>query len=297
MLVTIVVVTYNSSKYVLQTLESTYRQTYGEIELIVSDDCSTDETYSMCEDWIRTHRQRYYAAHITRTQFNGGICWNYNHALSLATGEYIKYIAGDDILENNCIERFVANIRNDTFLYTCSTGHLNDKTQEITSYCTPLPNSNALAQTRKMLKNVYAIEGSSLFFETKHLRSLGGFDMRFPMLEDWPIAMRYLTSNLRISVINEQLVRWRVYDESISHSNELFSKSLGDSVHYYQRNFSLKSGLIFYHYYYWLKDWISKNHNRGTRFKILGCLLRCVDLVHQYRKFFPLTYFKLNQIK
>lgn len=297
MLVTIVVITYNSSRFVLKTLESAYRQTYGEIELIVSDDCSTDDTYRLCKDWINAHKHRFHTAYITQTQHNGGICWNYNHSLSLVKGSYIKYIAGDDILEDKCIERFVANIKEGVFLYTCITGHLNNITQEITQYCTPLSNSCAFTQTREMLKNVFAIEGSSLFFETNHLRQLGGFDMRFPMLEDWPIAMQYLTCDFRICVIYERLVCWRVYDDSISHNNKLFSKSLGDSVHFYLRNYCLKHGLIFHHYHYWLQEWIGNNYNKGLRYIIVGYLMRCLDIVNLIRKISPVTYYKLNKIE
>lgn len=48
MLVTVVVVTYNSSRFVIETLESVYRQSYTDIELIVSDDRSKDNTFSLC---------------------------------------------------------------------------------------------------------------------------------------------------------------------------------------------------------------------------------------------------------
>ncbi len=51
-LVSIIVCTYNSSKYVLETLESAKEQTYQNVELIVSDDCSTDNTVELCRKWI-----------------------------------------------------------------------------------------------------------------------------------------------------------------------------------------------------------------------------------------------------
>ena len=119
MLVTVIVITYNSAKYVLETLESVYRQSYNNIELIVSDDCSKDNTVSICQQWVDTNRNRFISAKVIQTENNSGICGNYNFALKNANGNWIKYIAGDDILEDNCIERFVSNIKPNTFLYTC----------------------------------------------------------------------------------------------------------------------------------------------------------------------------------
>ncbi len=52
-LVSIVVITYNSAKFILETLESSKAQTYKNIELIISDDCSTDNTVEICQQWIR----------------------------------------------------------------------------------------------------------------------------------------------------------------------------------------------------------------------------------------------------
>jgi alpha-1,3-rhamnosyltransferase len=54
-LVSIVVVTYNSSKSVLDTLESVKAQTYQNIEIIITDDCSTDNTVEICRHWIEQY--------------------------------------------------------------------------------------------------------------------------------------------------------------------------------------------------------------------------------------------------
>ena len=51
-LISIVVITYNNSNYIEETLESIKSQTYNNIELIVSDDCSTDKTVEITEEWI-----------------------------------------------------------------------------------------------------------------------------------------------------------------------------------------------------------------------------------------------------
>lgn len=51
-LVSVIVITYNSAKYVLETLESIRVQSYQNIELIISDDCSKDNTIDICRNWI-----------------------------------------------------------------------------------------------------------------------------------------------------------------------------------------------------------------------------------------------------
>ena len=80
-LVSIIVITYNSSKYVLETLESAYNQTYQNIELIISDDCSTDDTVEVCKKWVDEHKDRFVRSEIITTPVNTGIPVNCNRGL------------------------------------------------------------------------------------------------------------------------------------------------------------------------------------------------------------------------
>lgn len=283
MLVTIIIITYNSSKYVLETLNSAYRQTYDEIELIVSDDCSSDNTVEICQKWIETHKIRFVRTEVIKTPSNGGICRNYNFALNHANGEWIKYIAGDDILEDNCIERFVANILPDTYLYTCTTKHLQNETGDVSLYNTRIPNASAWRQARFMLKYLYGINGPTIFAERKHLTALGGFEEKYPMIEDWPIAIRYATEGLRIGIVNEPLVQWRIYGDSISHSNHAFAKSLHDAWYDYTMRYCWQYLLPFHHYHHWLNHWITSHPNHKA-----GYFFRLLDIVNLKRKFYPI---------
>lgn len=286
MLVSIIVVTYNSSRYVQETLDSIYRQSYPSIDLIVSDDCSHDNTFEICQKWIKAHQNRFVRALTIQTPHNGGICHNYNFALQHAKGKWIKYIAGDDILEDNCIERFVANIKPNIFLYTCITKHLQDETGEVELYSTRIPNQSAWYQARYMLKHLYGINGPTLFIERNHLIMIGGFEEKYPMIEDWPIAIRYTTSGMRIGLVNEPLVQWRLYGDSISHSNHSFALSLHNAWFDYTMRYCWKYFLPFHHYHYWLDNWII-NNNTPKEHKLLGYILRCFDFVNIKRKFSP----------
>lgn len=284
MLVSIIVVTYNSSKYVLETLNSISRQTYSDLELIVSDDCSTDNTLDICKAWVDTQKKRFVGSAIIQTPSNGGICRNYNFALKHAKGAWIKYIAGDDILENRCIERFVANIRPDTYLYTCIAKHLQNETGEVLLYNTRIPDASAWRQARYMLKYLYGINGPTIFIEREHLKLLGGFEERYPMIEDWPIAIRYAIQGMRIGIVNEPLVKWRIYGDSISHSDYVFAQSLHDAWYDYTMRYCQRYFLPFHHYHHWLNHWIT-THTNNT---ITGYLLRCLDIVNIKRKLIPI---------
>ncbi len=288
MLVTVIVITYNSAKYVLETLESVYRQSYNNIELIVSDDCSKDNTVSICQQWVDTNRNRFISAKVIQTENNSGICGNYNFALKNANGNWIKYIAGDDILEDNCIERFVANIKPNIFLYTCITKHLQNDTGEIELYGTRIPDQSAWKQARYMLKNLYGINGPTIFIERDHLLKLGGFEEKYPMIEDWPIAIRYATNGLRIGIVNEPLVQWRIYGNSISHSNYSFAISLRNAWYDYSMHYCWHYLLPFHQYHYWLDSRILKFSNTSKTHKLVGYVLRCFDFVNIKRKIFPI---------
>lgn len=288
MLVSVIVITYNSSQYVLDTLESVRLQTYTDIELIVSDDCSADDTFAVCNQWVEEHKERFVNVKVIHTPSNGGICKNYNYSLRHAQGKWIKYIAGDDTLEPNCIERFVSNIQPNTFLYTCVTNHWNTESGKSECYKTRIPDTTAWRQARFMLKYLYGINGPTIFVEREHLLQVGGFEERYPMIEDWPIAIRFATNGWRIGIVDEKLVNWRIYGESISHSNHSFSVSLRNAFRDYTMRYCWRYLLPFHHYHHWLNFRISDMSQRNDSTKIINYLLRCLDVVNFKRKLFPI---------
>jgi glycosyltransferase involved in cell wall biosynthesis len=105
-LVTIPVLTYNSSEFIVETLESIYNQTYKNIELIVSDDASQDNSVDVVKKWCAQSRvqERFSNVIHLKSKINIGIPANYNKCINASTGKWIKSIGGDDVLMPNCIE-------------------------------------------------------------------------------------------------------------------------------------------------------------------------------------------------
>jgi glycosyltransferase involved in cell wall biosynthesis len=83
---------YNAEKYLAGCLQCYLDQTYRDLEIIVSDNGSTDGTQAICRDYAaRDARIRYH-----RQEANQGAGWNYNRVLALAEGVYFKWGAYDD---------------------------------------------------------------------------------------------------------------------------------------------------------------------------------------------------------
>lgn len=100
-LVTVVAICYNQEKYVEATLNSIKAQTYSNIQLIISDDGSTDKTKEIVRRWIATN---FPSAIFLDHKVNQGITKNYNSTLPYITGEYVKLIGCDDVLLPDTIE-------------------------------------------------------------------------------------------------------------------------------------------------------------------------------------------------
>ena len=106
-LVTIVVVSYYQSKYIEENLNSIKAQTYPNIELIVADDASPDNSVEVFESWLNDNS---YTAKKNFHQKNTGLATVLNECSKLANGKYIKFIAADDFLHPEAIEKCVLKL-------------------------------------------------------------------------------------------------------------------------------------------------------------------------------------------
>ncbi|MHB1083815.1 MAG: glycosyltransferase family 2 protein [Thiobacillus sp.] len=91
--VTAIAVCYNHARFVVECLDSIRNQTYPNVQIVIMDDCSQDDSVKIIQDWIdRYGIECSFIAH----QKNQGLCRTLNEALGLAQGKYISMIATDD---------------------------------------------------------------------------------------------------------------------------------------------------------------------------------------------------------
>lgn len=94
-LVSVIAVCYNHEKFLVETLDSIKNQTYKNIELIIMDDCSSDNSVQKIQEWIKENK--YNCTFVPHKQ-NQGVCKTLNEAISYCHGEYIQMVSCDDVL-------------------------------------------------------------------------------------------------------------------------------------------------------------------------------------------------------
>jgi len=105
--VSIGVPVYNGERYLAETLDSILAQTFGDFELILSDNASTDRTEAICREYARRDpRIRYY-----RNDRNLGAAPNYNRVFRLSRGEFFKWASSDDVLAPEYLRKCVEALR------------------------------------------------------------------------------------------------------------------------------------------------------------------------------------------
>ena len=225
-LITIIVVTYNSEKFILKTLNSILAQDYRNLQIIISDDYSVDNTILLCKEWI-LQNSSLCDMQLLLSEENRGTAYNINKALPYVKGEYIKIIAGDDEFCDNyfsrCVDYFNANP--DASVLTTNVIYVYEGIgKEVLNK--PF---TSLFQTNKLnVEDMYhtimrfnVIFSPTCIMKFDVVRELGGFDERYPLCEDLFFYAKVLKSGKRIYFLDSCLIKYRIHNNSVQSKNEI----------------------------------------------------------------------------
>ncbi len=223
-LVSIIVITCNSAKYVLETLESAKAQTYQNIELIVSDDCSTDTTVELCLDWIEENKVRFARTNLIQVKKNTGIPSNCNRGVKAAQGEWIKLIAGDDVLLDTAIFDYLDFVveRPDVKLLFAFSNRYKEAFKEsnfIKKFPPAVPTlftgeSISAKNQFLMLLNNNTVNAPTVFLVKKIIDEVGGFDKRFRLIEDHPMWLKLTKAGYKFHFLPKITVNHRFHNNA-----------------------------------------------------------------------------------
>lgn len=243
-LVSICVVTYNSSEFVLETLESAKAQTYQNIELIISDDCSSDNTVQLCRDWVEENSARFVRCVVIVPELNTGVAANLNRAISASHGEWIKSIAGDDVLMPNCIDTYVSNIAKfkdcQVFFSRFSIFHViggerivehfpESRTREMHRFCC----LSAREQYINLLNGSNTNLSAASAFIKKELLDKIPYNEMYKFMEDYPMWVALTGKGYKFEIIETETVMYRHHESLSSSKYSYFSARYFQTKHLY----------------------------------------------------------------
>ena len=191
---TFVTITYNQEKYIIEHLESIKYQIENfysgkKVNLIISDDCSQDNTVLFAKQWIEQHRDIFSEVETLISHKNQGIVKNYLRATNAVKTPAYKLLAGDDIYFKNNIFETVEELTNQEILFTPTIYFNEDKAwnpQEMGRLLT----LKGPVQIRKDFKFHNPFNAPGTFYSTDLIQDEGlqGFVSQYTWTEDIPIC-------------------------------------------------------------------------------------------------------------
>lgn len=239
--VSVAVTTYNSAPYVVETLESIYQQTYDAIALIISDDFSTDGTLELVDEWIAQDRirDRFVSIEVITVPKNTGVSANCNRCIAASKSEWVKFIAGDDILLPNCIEdnmQFAESTTDANIIFSQVKVYQDDFKEINFVRTTPEDFPNNLMHSSYSAHDQYQLllvldrihYTPSYFFNKKALLKVGGYDESNRLVEDYPMWLKLTASGEKLQYFHKPTVGYRIHSKSTNNVSDdvLFKPSV-----------------------------------------------------------------------
>lgn len=206
-LVSVIIPVYNNEKYLAKTIDSALMQSYVDIEILLINDGSTDNSKEICQRYLEDKRVRYF------DHENKGSGYTRNVGISESKGKYIAFLDSDDIWHKDKLEKQILLFeRDETIDVVYSRIEVIDASDnKFSDYNIRLYSGNILDQL--YIDNFICT--SSVVLRKKVLEETGLFDEQFRISQDYEFWLRVALTS-KFAFVNECLVQYRVHDAQIS---------------------------------------------------------------------------------
>ncbi|MGB3188509.1 MAG: glycosyltransferase [Limnoraphis sp.] len=260
-LVSLIIPTYNGETFLTETLKSAFSQTYPHLEIILSDDGSSDKTLEIAQ----LFQQKTSIPFEIFPHPNYGLVENLNFSISQARGKYIKFLFQDDLLEPHCIESLVHLAEQDSeigLVFSARRVFIDENSQSNSLCQAALNGGKDLHQQWSHLKPIQL--GQDLLSDANCLKGqlnkigepttvlipkavfekVGGFDENLHQLLDGDLWFRIM-GHYKIGFVNQTLSSLRIHTQQQTQKNISAGQNLKDYQRLYQK-------MLFHPDYYFL---------------------------------------------
>lgn len=232
-LVTVGVALYNHEKYIVKCLESIVKQTYKNIELIVIDDGSPDNSFQVAKDYLES--QDFNKNYKIYTRPNKGMCNTLNEIAQQANGKYISFIGSDDCWFLNKIEEQVEFLESHpqyVLVHSNSQVIDNDDIEKNILDYSAKKNTGFLFDS--ILEGKGGINTPSHLYKTEVYEKIGYYDPTLKF-EDTDFWLR-LTKHYEVGFIDKIHTYYRWHDDNLSGSKNVLKFYYEEIVKIYNKN-------------------------------------------------------------
>lgn len=254
-LISVLLPVYNHEQYIQQAINSIINQTYKNIELLIINDGSTDNTIKKINELKNICKKRF-PSFIFKTQKNKRICYTENKLLSLANGKYCFFIDADDIAKPNAIldlykylskhNNYALAVGDNEFIdenskifyltkhrkktYNLKSACYKTRAQSLSRIRTDLNfNSSKFGTYSSIIRENYILNG--FLIKTEALRQIGGFNLKASIWDTY--LMLQLSKYFKFKFINKVLYSYRCHELNDTITNKkLLTDSFIDTFNY-----------------------------------------------------------------
>ena len=204
-LVSIIMPAYNSARFIRESIDSVLAQTYTEWELLIVDDCSTDNTKEVVQSYSDER------IHYFKTPHNSGSGVARNMGIEAAKGRYIAFIDGDDWWYPEKLERQIAFMQDNKYDFTCT--WYEDAREDLTPYHISRPHDT---QNLKYMRFGNEVGTPGVIFDTYRFGKV--FMPNYRKAQDWGLWLRILNKVDYLHVCPFVSFKYRHNADSATHN-------------------------------------------------------------------------------
>jgi glycosyltransferase involved in cell wall biosynthesis len=267
--ISIIITCYNYGKFIEDAVSSVIRQTFSDYEVIIIDDCSTDQfTIGKIKELHQLYENNN-KFNLILLPKNIGVCGARNLATKKARGEYILYLDADDMIEKTCLSKMYSKMVNNNYdIVGCLSHEFNKKI----SYLKPKNNMIFKFSNRNFDKFKFCFKcqiSITSLFKKEIWDRVGGFRENMKNgAEDYDFWLGAVEGGANVFILQERLLFYRRSHDSRSNNNE----ECFDLV--------VKNNYKLYHWFVLQsRNKISKYESNARRFKRTSLLLGFINIL------------------
>lgn len=213
MLVSIIIPVYNTKKFIEECIESALDQTYKEIEIIVVDDGSTDDSLKIIKKFINQIR--------IISKSNGGTASALNIGIKEMNGEWFKWLSADDMLYPNAIQDLVNSARRledmENYILYSNYDIINADGKILDHFIEPNYNEKNFFELNTILLDHHIGNATTSLIHKSAFDRCGMFDENVDFAEDYELWLRLCILNkFRLHLVPKTLAKYRIHDTQIT---------------------------------------------------------------------------------